>query len=157
MPKFLLPVPHYHQRHNADCLAACAAMALAYLKITIDYTHLLKLLKVRPYGTAGQNLKYLQSLGVQVIYREGSLAELKAHLKMGTPWIVLVRTADLSYWSYSTDHALVVVGFDERTIYVNDPAFEKSPLAIPASEFELAWMAFDYRYGAILPVEEVSP
>jgi ABC-type bacteriocin/lantibiotic exporter with double-glycine peptidase domain len=129
-------------------------MALAHLKITIGYDHLLKLLKVQSYGTAGQNLKYLQSLGVQVIYREGSLAELKAHLKMGTPCIVLVRTEDLSYWSYNTDHALVVIGFDARTIYVNDPAFDKAPLAVPEAEFELAWMAFDYRYGAILPTED---
>lgn len=153
MPNFL-PIPHHRQQHNADCLASCAAMVLADLKISIGYDQLFKLLKVRPYGTAGQNLKYLQSLGVKVVYREGSLAELKAHLKMGTPWIVLVRTEDLSYWSYSTDHALVVVGFEERTIYVNDPAFEKVPLAIPETEFELAWMAFDYRYGAILAVED---
>jgi ABC-type bacteriocin/lantibiotic exporter with double-glycine peptidase domain len=154
MPNILLPVPHHRQHHNADCLAACAAMVLAYLKITIGYDQLLKLLKVRPYGTAGQNLKYLQSLDVQVIYREGSLIELKASLETGTPWIVLVSTEKLSYWSYSTDHALVVTGFDEQSIYVNDPAFVKSPLAIPVAEFELAWMVFDYRYSAILPTEE---
>ncbi len=154
MPNFLLPIPHHRQHHNADCLASCAAMVLEYQKVAISYGKLLKLLKVQPYGTAGQNLKYLQSLGVQVIYREGSLAELKSQLQMGIPWIVLVRTEDLSYWSYSTDHALVVVGFNDQAIYVNDPIFEKSPLAIPITEFELAWMAFDYRYGAILPVKD---
>lgn len=154
MPNILLPIPHHRQHHNADCLAACAAMVLAYLKITIGYDQLLKLLKVRPYGTAGQNLKYLQSLDVQVIYREGSLTELKASLETGTPWIVLVRTEELSYWSYSTDHALIVVGFDEQTIYVNDPAFEEASLAIPVTEFELAWMAVDYRYGAILHTKD---
>jgi len=83
MPNFL-PIPHHRQQHNADCLASCAAMVLADLKISIGYDQLLKLLKVRPYGTAGQNLKYLQSLGVKVVYREGSLAELKAHLKGDT-------------------------------------------------------------------------
>ncbi|MCP4415166.1 MAG: hypothetical protein GY805_00995 [Chloroflexi bacterium] len=153
MPNFLLPVPHRQQQHNADCLAACVAMVLAHLKINTRYDRLLKLLKVRPFGAAGQNLRHLQSLDVQVIYREGSLPELKANLEMGTPWIVLVRTGALSYWSYSTDHTLVVVGFDEQSIF-NDPAFGESPLAIPIVEFELAWMVFDYRYGAIFPIKD---
>lgn len=150
MPNFLLPVPHRRQKYNADCLAACATMVLEHLKINIRYDRLLKLLKVQSFGTAGQNLRYLQSLDVQVIYREGSLPELKANLEKGIPWIVLVRTDKLSYWSYGTDHALVAVGYDEQSIYVHDPAFEESPLAIPIVEFELAWMVFDYRYGAIL-------
>jgi uncharacterized protein YvpB len=61
----------------------------------------------------------------------------------------LVRTADLPYWDYGTDHALVVVGFDEQNIYVNDPAFDNHPIPISVIEFELAWMAFDYRYSLI--------
>lgn len=149
MPNILLPIPHQPQRQQADCLAACAAVALAHLGIEIDYHYLLKLLKVKPYGTSGQHLKYLVSLGVQVIYREGSLDELKSYLLAGLPCIVLVRTADLSYWTYSTDHAVVVVGFAEQIIYVNDPAFETYPLPVPITEFELAWMEFDYRYGVI--------
>lgn len=47
------------------------------------------------------------------------------------------------------DHALVVVGFDEQRIFVNDPAFDNHPIAIPLIQFELAWMAFDYRYGCL--------
>lgn len=124
-------------------------MILAYLEVAIDYNQLLKLLKVKSFGTPGQNLKYLNSLGVQVVYREGSLDELKSYLLAGSPGIVLVRTADLPYWTYSTDHAVVAVGFDEQAIYVNDPAFELHPLAVPVAEFELAWLEFDYRYGVI--------
>ncbi|MFQ5420269.1 MAG: peptidase C39 family protein [Anaerolineae bacterium] len=150
MPTILLPVPHQRQRQEADCLAACAAMAFAYLGLSVPYDQLLKLLKIRSFGAAGQNLKYLAALDVQVIYREGSLDELKGHLLNGRPCITLVRTADLPHWSYSTDHALLVVGFDDQTIYVNDPAFETSPLALPVSDFELAWMFFDYRYGMVM-------
>jgi hypothetical protein len=124
---------------------------LEHLEMQVDYHRLLKLLKVQPYGTAGQNLKYLVSLGIQVIYREGGLDEIKDYLLNGVPCIVLVRTTDLPYWTYSTDHALVVVGFDEQTIYVNDSAFERHPLSVPVTKFELAWMEFDYRYGVILP------
>lgn len=149
MPNTLLPIPHQRQRQEADCLAACAAMVLEHLNVQVKYQQLLKLLKVKSYGTAGQNLKYLSSLGLQIVYREGSLEEIKSYLQNGVPCIILVRTADLSYWDYGTDHALVVVGFDEQAIYVNDPAFDEHPLSVPVIEFELAWMAFDYRYGVI--------
>ena len=44
MPKHLLPVPHHKQREGADCLAACAAMVLSYLGLSVAYERLLKLL-----------------------------------------------------------------------------------------------------------------
>jgi ABC-type bacteriocin/lantibiotic exporter with double-glycine peptidase domain len=124
-------------------------MVLEYLNVEIKYQRLLRLLKVKSYGTPGQNLKYLNSLGLQTAYREGSLEQIKNHLQNDIPCIILVRTADLPYWDYGTDHALVVVGFDEQSIYVNDPAFDDHPIPVPVVEFELAWMAFDYRYGVI--------
>jgi ABC-type bacteriocin/lantibiotic exporter with double-glycine peptidase domain len=124
-------------------------MVLEYLNVKIKYQQLRKLLKVKPYGTPGQNLKNLSSLGLQIAYREGSLEQIKNHLQNDAPCIALVRTADLPYWDYGTDHAVVVVGFDEQAIYVNDPAFDDHPISVPVIEFELAWMAFDYRYGVI--------
>jgi ABC-type bacteriocin/lantibiotic exporter with double-glycine peptidase domain len=153
VPNILLPLPNKRQQQTADCLAACAFMVLSHLGMIIAYEELLKLLKVKSFGAAGQNLKYLSSLGVNVVYREGSLSELKQHLEAGFPCVVLVRTAELSYWSYSTDHAVVVVGFDDDYIFVNDPAFDLAPVAVPVTEFELAWMFFDYRYGLIQTVE----
>lgn len=149
MPTILLPVPHIKQHHQADCLAACAAMALAFVNVNATYDSLLRLLKVKSFGAAGQNLKYLTSLGVDVIYREGSIEELKEYLENEHPCIALVRTADLSYWAYATDHAVLVRGFDEKNILVNDPMFDHTPIAIPISEFELAWISFDYRFGLI--------
>jgi ABC-type bacteriocin/lantibiotic exporter with double-glycine peptidase domain len=126
-------------------------MVLAHLRHDLDYNRLLKLLKVKPFGTPGRNLKNLATLGMEVIYREGSLDEIKGHLLDGRPCIALVRTASLSYWTYSTDHAVVVVGFDENTIYLNDPAFEDHPQSVSVTGFELAWMEFDYRYSVIVP------
>jgi hypothetical protein len=43
MPSTLLPVPHHLQRSDGDCLAACAAMVLAYLGVSVDYDRLLRL------------------------------------------------------------------------------------------------------------------
>ena len=58
MPAILLPVLHQQQRQQADCLAACAAMILAYLDVDIEYDQLLRLLKVKPFGAAGQTRLY---------------------------------------------------------------------------------------------------
>ncbi|GEM_PF-3681281 len=51
MPKIWLTVPHQKQHRQADCLAACAAMVLAYWKCSIAYEQLLSLLDVQDIGT----------------------------------------------------------------------------------------------------------
>ena len=149
MPNTLLPIPHFQQKQNADCLAACAMMVLTHLGFQMEYDTILHLLKVRAFGASGQNLKYLSPLGVTVIYREGSLDELKHHWQNGYPCIVLVRTAELPHWGYATDHAVVVVGMEDQLVFIHDPAFAAAPIAIPLTAFELAWMDFDYRYAVL--------
>jgi uncharacterized protein YvpB len=44
---------------------------------------------------------------------------------------------------------VLVVGFDEHAVYINDPAFEQAPQRVPRADFELAWLEFDYRYAVI--------
>jgi hypothetical protein len=122
-------------------------MALSHIGKNIRYNRIHKLLGVKAFGTPGHHLRNLTTLGVQVVYREGTLDELKSLILRGTPCITLVRTADLPYWSYATDHAIVVVGFDAHTVFVNDPAFDQHPIEVPVTKFELSWLAFDYRYG----------
>ena len=149
MPDTSLAIPHHLQRSDGDCLAACAAMVLNHLSMSISYDRLLRLLDVKPYGTPGSHLKNLTDLGVQVRYARGTLQELFEHLAAGQPCIVRVRTDQLPYWTYVTDHAVVVVGFNDQVVYINDPAFEQAPQRVSHVEFELAWMEFDYRYALI--------
>ena len=149
MPNILLSVTHCPQRSDGDCLAACAAMALDYVSASVDYDRLLRLLGVKSFGTPGSHLNNLTDLGVCVRYALGTMDELFDYLGRGQPCIVLVRTDQLPYWPYATDHAVLVVGFDEQAVYVNDPAFEKAPQRVPHADFELAWLEFDYRYAVI--------
>ena len=124
-------------------------MVLTYPGKDVTYRRLKNLLKTKSFGTPGHHLLHLTELGLQVLYREGSMEELKGHLAKGVPCIALVRTTDLTYWRSTTDHAVVVVGFDEWRIFVNDPAFDNHPITVPLVNFELAWLAFDYRYGCL--------
>jgi ABC-type bacteriocin/lantibiotic exporter with double-glycine peptidase domain len=156
VPKVLLSVPHLLQRSDGDCLAACAAMVLAYLDRVMDYAELLSLLKIKPHGAPAGNIRLLAKLNLNVVYSKTDMAGLEAMLQQGQPVIVFVRTGELPYWEYSTDHALLVVGYDEDQWYVNDPYCSEAPIAVPYRDFELAWLEHDYRYALITPARAHS-
>lgn len=117
-------------------------MILEYLQIPFDYEHLRKLLKTEYFGSFFRNLEYLRSVGVYVQLGLGTLEDLSDPLESGLPLIAYVETGELtSYWNESTNHAVVVIGFDEQHVIVNDPFFTISPQVIPINEFALAWDA----------------
>jgi ABC-type bacteriocin/lantibiotic exporter with double-glycine peptidase domain len=151
VPKVLLSVPHQLQQNDGDCLAACAAMILAHLGRKIDYPQLLQLLNIQSYGAPAGNIRQLTQLNLKVTYSQTDMTGLEAMLQQGQPVIVFVRTGELPHWTYSTDHALVVVGYDDEYIFVNDPDRKavEVPIAIPRGDFELAWIERDYYYALI--------
>lgn len=151
MPKLLLSVPHLLQQSDGDCLAACAAMVLAGLNLTMDYADLLSLLKIKPHGAPAGNIRLLASLNLNVVHSKTDMVGLEAMLQQGHPIIVFVRTGELPYWTYSTDHAVLVVGYDESQLYINDPYRSEAPIAVPRGDFELSWLEHDYHYAFITP------
>lgn len=151
MPQPLLNVPHRRQQSDGDCLAACAAMVLSYWGREIPYNSLLRLLRVQPYGAPAGNIRLLSSLGLRVTYSTTNLTGLQSLLDQGSPVIVFVRTGELPYWAYTTDHAVVVVGYDEGHVYVNDPDRSESPIMVSRGDFELAWLERDYAFALIKP------
>jgi len=151
VPKVSLSVPHQLQQSDADCLAACAAMVLAYLGREIDYALLLELLGIRPFGAPAGNIRLLADLGLVVVYSKTHTTGLKAMLQQGHPVIVFVRTDQIPHWEYGTDHAILVVGYDERHFYVNDPYHSQAPIAVSSGDFELAWLERDYSYALVTP------
>jgi ABC-type bacteriocin/lantibiotic exporter with double-glycine peptidase domain len=138
-----LPIPHRKQKQDADCLAACAAMVLTYLNHPVTYAELLALLRIGPLGTPRRNVSRLARLGLDISYREATLPIVAAYLQAGQPVITFVDTAELAYWSFATNHAIVVIGLDATDVIVNDPAFDTAPHHIPHDEFELAWLNSD--------------
>jgi hypothetical protein len=90
-------------------------------------------------------------LNLDVIFQHGTFDQLQDHLQQDHPCIAFVYTGELSYWSEDVDHAVVVVGLDDRHIYVNDPAFPSGPLIVDRGEFDLAWLEWDERYAVLLP------
>lgn len=143
----LLPVPHINQRQQTDCLAACAAMVLAFWQMPIPYGRLLSVLNISRYGAPSTNIRNLTQLGVRISYREGDLETLRVLLGRGQPCIMFVRTGELPYWSVDTGHAIVIVGYDDLGFHANDPASIQAPRYISDGDLALAWLEFDCEFA----------
>lgn len=150
MPGNLLNVPVRKMSQTADCLAACAAMVLDYIGHPASYADLLRLLEVGPLGTPAGRIVRLEQWGLAVEYGEGNLEILRSFVDSDKPIIALVRTRELPYWrGFDTYHSVVVVGYDEAQIYVNDPHFDDAPQSVAIGDFLLAWLEMSNRYAAL--------
>jgi ABC-type bacteriocin/lantibiotic exporter with double-glycine peptidase domain len=126
-------------------------MVVRYYGIEVDPSWLRQILEATPIGTPGFKLRNLAAYGYQVDYAPATDERVLVDaLEAGVPPIVLIRTDNLTYWSTNTAHAVVVIGLDDETVTVNDPAFA-APQRIAYHEFMLAWSDFDYLYSLIQP------
>lgn len=147
----LLPISHHRQRQQADCLAACAAIIFDYWHIPVDYDRLIQTLQIGQAGAPFRNLRNLERFGVAVKIRQGQIETLRTLIEQELPPVVFVATQELSYWREATNHALIVVGFENDLIYVNDPSLTDAPRSITVAEFDLAWLEMDEFYALIEP------
>lgn len=150
MPVRLLPVKHIPQEEPAGCLAACAQMALQYLGLLKSQPELNRLFGTTPAGTPRSRLDRLSRFGMSVETLLGNAMSLSQMIDADLPVIAFVRTGQLtSYWRTDAQHALLVVGYDEESLFVNDPAFQSAPIQILWDEFVLAWLEMDYVMSVI--------
>lgn len=117
----------------------------------VEYSQLLSLLKIKIFGAPAGNIRNLAQLELAVTYSITDVKGLIRLLQNGVPAIIFLRTGDLPYWQHQTDHAVIVVGYDDEAqlIYLNDPYFDEAPIAVSVSDFELAWLERDYHYAVI--------
>ncbi len=150
-----IKIPHYEQEFDYSCLVACTRMILAHYGQEYKESFLRGLLKTRRGGTSPANLLLrLPQIGFSAGIQSGSQSFLQRQLKSGTPCIVHVWTAPLTYWQHEAIHAMVVVGIEEAKILVHDPALANGPTAILLNDFLQAWAATDYLTIVINPLEE---
>ncbi len=150
MPTHLLPIKHRLQEEEFGCLAACAEMALSALSISVSQRELNKLFDLRTGGVPLTYIQRAERYGVKVTVLSGDERNLQQAIDQNLPPVLFVRTNQLtSYWQDDTRHALVVVGYDETHLYLNDPAFPDAPKGVLLDEVMLAWLEFDYMYALI--------
>ncbi len=151
MPGNLLPIPHYKQSHPGTCLPACVRMVLAGLGDDVPELRLADVMGSYWFGTPASRVLRLSSLGYKVTYERASFGHLRTHLAQQLPCIVFVRTAALPYWDEDVPHAVVVVGVEDRTVYLHDPALDVGPTAVDMDFFLLAWAELDNYCATLIP------
>jgi ABC-type bacteriocin/lantibiotic exporter with double-glycine peptidase domain len=126
-------------------------MALNYLKIPQSQEALAKKMNTTfNVGTLRSNIKKLASRHIKVTYREGTLTDIRSWLEQEVPVIVFVEAKELPVWrGQDFKHAVVVVGLDDKTIYLMDPALESGPTPTPIDDFQLAWDEMDNYYAVL--------
>jgi ABC-type bacteriocin/lantibiotic exporter with double-glycine peptidase domain len=127
MPVSWLKIPHFQQTTEGTCLQTCVRMILAYLQRPVEEGEVTGLFEADDSGVTASRVLRLEQWGFQVTYGSTTLEELQAWLAQGLPPIVLVHTQFLDYWTTNTAHAVVVVGIEGNSVYLNDPAFDTVP------------------------------
>jgi len=144
VPRFSIPVPHRPQELDYSCRPACVRMVLAFYGADYAEKDLRILFKTRMAGTSVVNVMLrLPELGFTATVTRATFYELMRAVREGQPCIAQVFTGHLHYWDVGWMHDVVVVGFDEDAVLVNDPAFPDAPKEVPREEFLTAWAAAD--------------
>lgn len=150
MPTPWLSISHRQQRGRADCLVACVLMVLDYLGDVYTEEQVIRLFDMDPeLGVPASRIKRLEQWGLHVLYKAGTMKDLRQHLTRKEPCIAFVNTIHLPYWDEITRHALVVTGTDEHYVYLDDPFFDEAPQPVTHLEFLLAWDEFENAYAVI--------
>lgn len=148
----LLAVPHLLQAEPAWCLPACVCMVTAYWEQPLTQEDVARWLGTRDIGTPASQVSRLEQRGFHVIYREGSLDEIKQWIDHKVPCIVFMQANELPHWDIETMHALVIVGIDDENVSVLEPAVEDAPIEVSIGDLMVAWTPFDYTYAVLRPV-----
>lgn len=101
-------------------------------------------------GTPFRHLQRLIRRGFEVtLVMPGSLEAARSWLRRDIPPIILLSTAELSYWSGDFQHAVILAGETGETVHLFDPGVETAPVTIPTIELLLAWSHFDFSFAML--------
>ena len=132
-------------------------MILSYLGIEKDETWLWKQLRagqITPLFNV-QNLATELGLAVEIGSWRDDLTLFASYIELGLPVIIAVDADNADEWPYYKDHAVVVVGYDDQHVFVNDPAQPTGAVEVEMNNFLLAWSSRDYAYAVIRFIEEI--
>jgi hypothetical protein len=98
-------------------------MVLSFWGIERNELALSHVLQSGEKGTGVLNVELLSEAGIEVSVEteEKDANWIKHSLDEGYPVIVAVFTEMLPYWESNRSHAVVVVGYDDSAVYLNDP------------------------------------
>jgi uncharacterized protein YvpB len=142
----MIVVPHFPQEDAKTCLPASARMVLAYLGIQRSETEIVVQLDTTKEGTPVMNLAFLSEWELDVWIGDLTPEALKTYIDQSIPVIVVIDLLALDPSLGSSEngerkHTLVLVGYDDEDVLVNDALVDSSeiPKRIKWSAFLKAW------------------
>ncbi len=141
----MLSTPHFEQSRDGLCLPACARMILAYWRHFVSEAKSAQLLGTTRSGTPISKIVRLRRWNYRVDFGSITQNELQSSIDQGTPIIAQVWPVMLTYWASNAhgSHVVVVTGYDERFVYLNDPALSQADQPLLWDAFLAAWVEFD--------------
>lgn len=152
----LTGVPDVMQSQSWSCGAGSFRAVLGYYGLSAVEANLIVMLNTTPsHGTYPWDMvNASEKLGFSAHWRENvTLDEIHASLEQGIPVIIdgqRFRTANKTWDdTWETGHYMVVIGLDDRNVYLEDPALIGSRLSVPRDTFVSLW----HDYESELPVQ----
>jgi predicted double-glycine peptidase len=154
-PVLLSGVPDVRQAEYYSCGASSFQAVLCYWGLESFETDLRTALNTTPgHGTYPWDMvRVAESLGLEAEWRDNlTLTDLEASVQDGVPVIV-----DSQRWresgktwedSWATGHYMVVIGTDDRSVYLEDPAILGVRLAMGRDEFVQSWHDYEGELSA---------
>ena len=140
-----LAVPFVPQEKDT-CGAAALAMVLGYWGRPVPHSEIAQALaEPELRGIRGTRLAtFARERGLYALAYEGDMAQLRDYVAKGRPLIVA--------WKVGRDrfHDVVVVGFDEGAVVVNDPA-EGAARRVATRVFEKRWAGASHWTLLVMP------
>jgi len=143
MPNVLLSVPHFEQSRDGTCLPACVQMVLSFWGEEVTEARLIQDLGTKRYGTRISNVERLRDKGYDVLVGPLTRSDLESYITSGQSVIARVWTPMLDYWDAVTSHVVVVVGYNDDFVFLNDPAMATAPIPVLWDAFLAAWAEYD--------------
>lgn len=140
--------------YRNDCGPTCVAMILNAFKVEVSTNAVYRKTGAKANGfvSVSQMMRACQAYGVSFDYFSGwNVNKLKESVKAGKPVIALVHYGSWSSMvgktqsNFTGPHFVVVIGYDDKHLYVNDPLWwesrrkEGERKRWTYKEFEKAW------------------
>ena len=128
MAKKILYIPDVLQFSDYDCGDMCVQAVLAYYGTDLNEVKLLKKLKTRKSdGTSSDHItEFFEKEMFKVETRSMDIEDLKSFINRKIPVIILAQAWKKSKVRYQKTkafgHYMVVIGYDDKNIYLEDPA-----------------------------------
>jgi ABC-type bacteriocin/lantibiotic exporter with double-glycine peptidase domain len=147
----MINVPRFAQEGAKSCVPASVRMVLHYFGIALTEPELVKILESDVEGTSILNIELLpaDTLGLELWTGEMSVDKLREYIDDDIPVIVAVWTDAFPYWLTNRPHAVVVVGYDEKSVYINDAKFPGATQAVQWNNFLIGWEDFG-KFAAVI-------